>query len=273
MRETICLIAGSKNEALALPRFFEHHAWVDEILVMDSSSTDNTQEICHKFNRTYHRAELNGNANTRHNLALTLCKSDWICLIDPDEYISGELQQEILSFLKLKDNTYSAYEFPRINYFMDRPLYHGGRSGYSLKIFRKDCVKFIGNAYHENAFVNGKTGKLKGRVDHYPSPNIHWIIQKLNYISEFDLETYHNKFGVLTEKQFKMMVLRRPLKNFWKCYIKKKGFKDGLHGFIYAALCFAFDVIRICKYGEKYLIKNPNITSANKLPDPWECRK
>ena len=273
MRETICLIAGSKNEASALPKFFDQHCWVDEILVMDSFSTDNTQEICRKFNRTYHQAELSGNANTRHNLALTLCRSDWIFLIDPDEYVSEELKQEILSFLTLKDNIYSAYEFPRVNYFMDKPLYHGGWSGNSLKIFRKDHVKFIGNAYHENAFVNGKIGKLKGRVDHYPAQNIHWIVEKLNYISEFDLESYYNKFGVLSEKQFKRLILSKPIKIFWKCYIRKKGFKDGLHGFIYAALYFALDVIRICKYGEKYLIKNPDVTPKDKLPDPWECRK
>ena len=92
-------------------------------------------------------------------------------------------------------------------------------------------------------------------------------------MSEFDSKEYFNKFGVLSEKKFKWLLLTRPLKIFWKCYFKKKGYKDGFYGFIYAALIWACDVIRICKYAERYIIKNPNILPIDKLPDPWECRK
>ncbi|MFA5351611.1 MAG: hypothetical protein WC357_09860, partial [Candidatus Omnitrophota bacterium] len=138
---------------------------------------------------------------------------------------------------------------------------------------RKGFIEFKGDAYHEKPFVNGQIGRLKGSVHHYPSPNIYWMLQKLNYISEFDLNEYYNKFGVLTERKFKWLLLTKPFKNFWKGYIKKKGYKDGLHGFIYAALIWAEDVIRICKYGEKFIVKNPNLLPQDKLPDPWECRK
>ena len=273
MRETICLVISSKNESVALPKFFEHHVWADEILVMDSFSTDATIDVCKKYGHKFYQQNLAGNANIRLNLAMSLCKTDWVFFTDPDEFISGELKEEVLSFLSSKDNRYVAYESPRINYFMDKRLEHGGWSGYSLKIFRKGFVKFEGNSYHEKPIVNGAIGKLKGGVVHYPNPNIHWFVEKFNYISEFDLSVYYERYGVLSVRRFKWLLITKPLKIFWKCYIKKEGYKDGLQGFIYAFLIWAFDTIRICKYGERFIVKNPNLSPKDKLPDPWECRK
>lgn len=273
MRKTICLIAGSKNEAKALPKFFEHHDWVDEILVMDSFSTDDTTAICTKYGRSYCQAEMAGNANVRHNLALQTAKSDWIMLIDPDEFISNDLKKEILAFLESDEETFQAYEIQRVNYFMDKPLLHGGWSGAGIKIFKRDKVAFKGDSYHENPTINGEIGILKGVVDHFPNPSIHWILQKFNYISEFDYKAYFDQYGVLSEKKFRWLLLTRPTRNFWKCYCKKQGFRDGLHGFMYAALIWAFDIIRICKYGERYLVKNSAVLLFDQIPDPWECRK
>jgi glycosyltransferase involved in cell wall biosynthesis len=273
MPETITLITNTKNESKVLPEFFKHHAWVNEILVMDSFSTDTTIDVCKKYGHSFYQAELAGNANIRNNLAVSLFKSDWAFFIDPDEFVSDELKQQIQEFLSVADNEYAAYEFPRINFFIDRPLRHGGWSGNALRIFRKNSVEFKGDAYHDHPIVRGKIGRLSGVIYHYPNPNIYWIIQKFNYISEFDSKKYYNKFGVLPERKFKWLLLTKPLKNFWKGYIKKKGYKDGLYGFIYAVLIWAFDVIRICKYGERYIIKNPNMLAAEKLTDPWECRK
>jgi len=273
MRETFGLISGTKNEARSLPKFFEHHVWADEIILMDSFSVDETYDICAKYGRKFYKAELSGNASKRLNLVLKECKSDWFIVIDPDEFISEQLKSEIMVFLSQKDNEFVAFEFPRTNYFIDKPLLHGGWSGYALKIFRKGHVEFQGNSYHEKPIISGKIGRLKGEVLHYPNPNIHWVMEKFNYISEFDLNEYFNRHGVLTPGKFKWLLLTRPLKNFWKCYVKKQGYKDGLHGFIYAALIWAQDVIRICKYGEKFILKNPNLMPQDKLPDPWECRK
>jgi len=271
MRETLCLIAGARNEAAALPAFFKHHAWADEILVMDSFSTDDTAAVCRAYGRKCHQAHMAGNANQRHNLALTLTDCDWIFLIDPDEFITEKLKSEILGFLEHGSEA-AAFEMPRINYFMDRPMRHGGWSGNGLKIFRRERVRFEGESYHEKPMINGKIGCLSGEILHYPNPNIHWILQKFNYISEFDLNSYYEQYGVLTEKAFRRLLWSKPLKNFWKSYIKKKGYRDGLHGLIYAAMILAFDVIRICKYGERYLIQNPQRVPPEQLPDPWEHR-
>ena len=272
MKKKICIIAGALNEGSTLGRFFEKHCWADEIIILDSGSTDDTEIICSQYNRKFFQYPANGNYNQRFGWALTQTKADWVFIMDLDELVSPELKSEIDKILENDNDVYEAYEFIRFNFFMDQPLRHGGWSGYSLKIFKRGCVSFDGNFYHERPIVNGRIGRLNGTVLHYFSPNIHWFLQKINYSSEFDLSGYYERYGVLSSREFKWLLLTRPLKNFCKCYIKRKGYKDGLIGFIYGALIWAVDVIRICKYGERFIIKNPNVLDADKIPDPWKCR-
>ena len=273
MRKTICLIAGSFNEGQVLDRFLGQHLWADEIIVLDSGSTDNSKEVCDKYNRRFLHCPAKGNFNQRYAWGLKQAKSDWVFYIYPDEYITPELKDEIFKALENDNEACQAYEFVRVNFFMDKPLRYGGASHYSLKIFKRDCVSFQGDSYHDRPIVKGRIGRLKGNLYHYPNPNIHWMLQKFNYYSEFDMVTYYQRYGILSPRKFKWLLLTKPFKNFWKCYIKKKGYKDGLNGFIYAAVIWAFDVIRICKYGERYIQKNPYVLAENMMPNPWECRK
>ena len=272
-RETITIFGSCLNEEKNLPAFLESNRWADEIIILDSGSTDRSAEICAQYkNCTVYLQKLEGSFNGRSIFSISKTKTDWCFFSDPDEFITEELRQEIQIILE-NDTEYAAFEFPRINFFMDKPLRHGGWSSNGLKMFRRDSVHFEGDSYHEHPIIDGKIGQLKGEVWHYQSPTIHWVLQKFNYISEFECQEYFNQQGMMSERKFKWILFSRPFKIFWKCYIKKKGYKDGLHGLIYAMMIWAFDVIRMCKYAERYIVKNPNIHSIEELPDPWKCRK
>jgi glycosyltransferase involved in cell wall biosynthesis len=273
MKKRICLSPSALNEAEALDKFLKYHSWADEIIIIDAGSTDGTEDVCRRYGRRIVKTTINGNYNRRSAWSIKQTNADWVFFIDPDEFITPELKAEIDQVLESSEDIYQAYEIRRVNFFMDKPLKYGGWSGHALKFFKREAVSFVGDSYHEKPIIKGKIGCLNGAVLHYPNPNIHWFIQKFNYSSEFDSNEYCERYGVLTQRKFKWLLLKKPLKNFWKCYVKKKGYKDGLHGFIYAALIWAFDVIRICKYGERYIVKNPNIMPTDRLPDPWECRK
>lgn len=272
MKKKICIIAGAMNEGTTLRAFFDQHHWADEIIILDSGSTDDTEKICAQYNRKFFKYPANGNYNQRFAWSLKQTQADWVFIMDLDEFITPELKGEIDKILENDNDDYQAYETYRVNYFMDKPLRYGGWSHYVVRFYKRQAASFVGDLYHERPIINGKIGRLKGETLHYAIPNIHWILQKFNYTTEFDLEEYYKRYGVLTPGKFKWLVLTKPLKIFWKCYIKKQGYKDGLHGFINAVLFWAFDVIRMCKYGEKYIMKNPDILPADKLPDPWKCR-
>lgn len=272
MRCTITLFCSSLNEQSNLKVFLEKHKWADEIIILDSGSTDGSVDLCKKYGRKVFFQKLEGNYSRRSAFAVEHAETDWCFFSDPDEIFTDELKNEIFDILE-KGTECVAFENRRVNFFMNKPLRHGGWSGNGLKMFRRDKVRFEGDSYHEHPIIDGKIGQLKGEVWHYASPNIHWILQKFNYISEFDHKTYYDQFGELSARRFKWLILTKPLKNFWKTYIKKQGYKDGLHGFIYAMMIWAFDVIRICKYGERYLVKNPHVHTLEELPDPWACRK
>lgn len=274
MKKRICLTLNVLNEAEALDKFLKYHSWADEIIIFDSGSTDKTGEVCSRYGRRIIKCPpLNGNFNQRAAFIITQTKADWILFLAPDEFVMPELKADIDRVLENENDTYQAYESGRINYFMDKPLRHGGWSGDGLRFFKREAVSFVGDSYHEKPIVKGQIGRLKGEVHHYPNPNIYWIIQKLNYSSEFDLNSYYERYGILSPRKFKWLLMTKPPKIFWKCYINKKGYKDGLHGFVYAALMWACDIIRICKYGERYIMKNLDVFATEKLPDPWECRK
>lgn len=271
-RETIVIAGGMLNEEKALPKFLEANAWADEVFMCDAGCTDCSVKICEDFGAKIYSIEFDGHHNTRVNHLISLVESDWIFACDPDEVATEGFKNEVMQILE-QGTDYAAFEFNRVNFFMGKPLRHGGWSGKTLRMYRPDKVRFEGGSYHDHPVVDGKIGQLNGEVWHYPSPNIHWTLQKFNYISEFDQKDYYDKYGELSEKKFRWLLFTKPFKNFWKSYVKKKGYKDGLHGLIYAAMIWAFDVIRICKYAERYIVKNPDVHSIDELPDPWECRK
>jgi len=270
-RETICLMASALNEAEALPKFFEAHSWADEIIILDSGSHDNSKAIAEQYHRRLVYKPLKANHNQREQWALSQTTCDWIFLIDPDEFITPALKEELCEILA-KGTQYNAFTNARVNFFMGHALRHGGWSGSGLKFYRRDSVSFKGTDFHERPIIRGEVGALNGEVYHYPNPNIHWILQKFNYISEFDCKSYFDQYGLVSKKKFRRLLLTKPLKNFWKSYVKKQGYKDGIYGLIYAAMILAFDVIRICKYGERYIVENPERLSSEQLPDPWQCR-
>ena len=90
MRKTICLVPSVLNEAGALDKFLKYHSWVDEIIILDSGSTDATEEVCSRYGRRIIKRPVNGNYNQRSAFAVTQTKADWVFFADPDEFITND---------------------------------------------------------------------------------------------------------------------------------------------------------------------------------------
>jgi len=271
-RETITILAGTLNEAGHLPGFLKKHAWVDEIVILDSGSTDGSVDICRQAGCRVIPRDHKGNHNERICYALSQLKTDWVFLIDPDEYITDSLREEIFVILE-KGTVHAAFRNVRLNYFMGKPLHYGGVSGEQLKFFRRDKAGMVGRGYHEEIQVNGTIGRLKGEVYHFPFDNIHWMVAKFNYMSELDKDRYFEKFKVMSEKTFFWFVIVSPLKIFLKTMLKKQGYRDGVPGLVFALMSWVYNVLKICKYWEAYMVCNPDVIKKENVPDPWRTRR
>src|ERR1700756_498299 len=140
MRKTLSVAMIAMNEEANLPRTLESVKWADEIVVVDSGSRDRTIEIAQSFGAktTYHAL---GGHGEQKNVALDLCTSDWILLLDADEVLTPELQDEIRRTLA-GEPKYGAYWIPRLNLILGRWMRHGGfYPDRKLRLFRRGAAR------------------------------------------------------------------------------------------------------------------------------------
>lgn len=144
MRQTLSVAMIAMNEEANLSRTLESVRWADEIILVDSGSSDRTLEIAHSFGAktTYHAF---GGHGEQKNVALDLCTSDWTLLLDADEVLSPELQDEIrqlLACLNDLEPQFGAYWIPRLNLYFGRWIRHGGfYPDHKLRLFRRGAAR------------------------------------------------------------------------------------------------------------------------------------
>lgn len=230
------------NEEANIKRCLESIAWVDEIIIVDSGSTDKTLEIARQYtDKIYHQDWL-GFAEQR-NVSLTKVTSDWVLIIDADEEITPELRDTILRMTQTT-TTNTAYTITRKNIFMGKPL--NSYVEKKLRLFKSGIVTFHGHV-HEAAIFDGSTGHLSGgAMIHHQYTDLETQLTKMNTYSTLaaqDRYLANKKYGALT-------LLIRPFLDFLKRYILKGGFRDGVPGFISAVLRAFYTFSRFAKLYE-----------------------
>lgn len=198
--------------------------WVDEIVVIDDQSTDFTRDIIVNYHAKIFDRKLDDFSSQR-NFGLEKCTNDWVLVLDSDEQISAPLQKEIKSLLS-KPISETGFQIPRKNLFMGtwiRSIY----PDYCLRLFRRVEASYRG-VVHESLNLDGKIGKLNHPILHISYRNIEEIIQKTNHYTTLSAQELYNrgKKANITD------ITLRPLHTFIKVYFFKRGFLDGIPGFI-----------------------------------------
>ncbi len=218
------------NEEDKIRRCLESVRWCDEIVVVDSFSTDRTIEICREYtDRVYQRAWL-GYVGQR-NLVRDLARGPWLLYIDADEEVSTDLRDEIMARFEAGVNDTVGFEFPRMVYYLGRWIRHGEwYPDVKLRLFRKDSGRTEGEEPHDRVVVKGPVERLASPIWHYTYDSIEDHLNTMNRFSTIAARRRYVNGG-----RFRLRdLLFHPPFRFLKAYVIRGGFRDGLHGLIIA---------------------------------------
>ena len=237
------------NEAAKIRAAIESINWADEVLVVDSHSTDGTTEIAQSMGSKIIQVPFIGFGDLR-NQAIAACAYDWIFSLDADERCTDEVRDEVLSIIQ-SDNPSDAYYIPRKNFFMGRWIKH---SGYypdyrQPQLFRKGTLKYKFDPVHEGFELQtaAPPGYLKNAIWQVPFKNLEEILHKANRYSSLGaakLEAQGKHSGMTT-------ALFHGLWAFIQHFFVKRGFLDGWAGFIIALGNFEGTFYKYAKLHER----------------------
>ena len=223
------------NEEENLARTLASVAWADQILVVDSGSTDRTIAIARTFNATVIERSWPGFA-AQKNFALSQCSGDWILSLDADEELSPELQQQIRQTL-FSQPTVDAFFLKRRNLFLGRWIKHGGfYPDPKLRLFRRTLPtppQFEARLVHETIQFTGPTATLDGDILHHAYPTLSSYIEHMDRYSSLGAQLLVDKGRTCADIfTFFARIVIFPFFGFKWNYIVRLGFLDGREGFL-----------------------------------------
>jgi len=205
----------------------------DEIIVIDSFSIDRTEEICRNLNVNFYQNKFEGHIQQK-NYAITKAKYDYILSLDADEALSEELIEELVE-LKNKGLKYKAYRINRFNNYMGRWIkFTDWNPDWKIRLFDKNVARWGGLNPHDFVVPNKniKIGKLKYKIKHWVIEDIETHSRKANQFSTIGARSYYKK----GRRSSFFRIIINPSWSFFKSYILKLGFLDGIAGLAIASI-------------------------------------
>ncbi len=218
----------------------------DEIVVLDSGSTDRTLEIVKSFRAKIFYRKFDNFVSQKNHL-LSLCSCEWILFLDDDEVVGEELKREIL-FLKQKPSCElcDGYYVNRLTNYLGRWIRHAWYPDWQLRLVKKEKAIWRGGEVHEFLEVSGKKCFLKGFLYHYSYDSISQHLNKVNLYSTLYARSAFNR-----GKRFSILkFLLSPLFAFLRRFLLKRGFLDGFEGFVLSVMASYYTFLKYLKLWE-----------------------
>lgn len=236
------------NEERNIRQTLESVKWTDEIVILDSGSTDKTLTICREYpNCKIYYQEFKGFGEQKQK-AISLATNNWILSIDADEVLDAELQKSIISLFSSKNyNQYQGYFLVRTLVFMGKTFRYGRESReLKIRMFDKNHGNWDDNAVHEELLLKGNTRKLKGFLLHYSFRDLHHYFDKFN--------EYTTQLAIYMKNKNRKMsrtrsIVRMPL-DFLKIYFVYGNCLNGYQGFVWSCLSTFYRFVKFTKYLE-----------------------
>jgi glycosyltransferase involved in cell wall biosynthesis len=228
MAATFSIAIVALNEEANLGRVLESVRWADEIVLVDSGSTDRTCEIAKEYGARVIHEPWRG-YTAQKNYALELCTKDWVLSLDADEEVSPELAEEIRGVLADR-KALDGYSMPRKNLFMGRWMRHGGfYPDPKLRLFRHGMAYSTGRDPHDRfEMKSGERGRLRGALIHHTYPTLTLYLEHMNRYSS----VWNRVPGAVPRKFSLNAIVLRPWGTFIYNYFIRLGFLDGREGLL-----------------------------------------
>lgn len=253
----LSVIIITKNEQAHIAECIQSVSFADEIIVLDSGSTDDTCTLARDLGaQVYHTTHWPG-FGVQKNKALDLATMPWVLSIDADERVPPTLAKEIQRVMQ--NPTADAYTVARLSCFAGRWIRHSGWWPDRLvRLFKREQGRFKEVLVHESVVVQGSTQHLGGYLVHYPYDSLETLIAKTNHYSTAAAQQLHDKGRTISM----VGIMLKAAWTFVRIYILRRGFLDGKQGFILAGVAAAGSFFR---YSKLWLL-NKNIQWRPKPP-------
>ena len=214
-----------KNEEKHIKRVLESVKEFDEIIIVDSGSTDNTLEIAKNYTKNIYNQEWIGFA-TQKEYARGLCTNEWVLNLDADEELTNELKNEIIN--TINENKIDGLNIKISSLYLGKFNSEKSKFNRRISFFRKDLGYYPEKLVHESIIVNGKIKKAKAFIYDYGTIDLKTHLDKINAYSSLRAQ---EKFGRNKKSSLLKLLFVFPLA-FFKSYFIKRSFLNGTRGFI-----------------------------------------
>jgi glycosyltransferase involved in cell wall biosynthesis len=245
-RPAVSAIVVCFNEERNIGACLESLGWCDEIVVVDSFSTDRTVEICRQHTDRVVQRQWAGYRDQKA-FAHSLATKDWVLLVDSDERVSPELREEIQKSLASANNTYAGFLVPRLVFYLNRWWRRGGwYPDYDIRLFRRDRATWGGTDPHEKILVDGKVRRLRNPLQHFSYRDMEDHVQRINHFTSISSRELFKG-----AKRWRLGdALLRPAFRFFRSYILQRGFLEGFAGFHVAVMASVYVFLKYAKLWE-----------------------
>jgi glycosyltransferase involved in cell wall biosynthesis len=230
------------NEERNLPRAIESLRCCDEIVVVDSGSTDRTVEIAERYGARVLEANWRGYAGQK-NYASDQARHDWVLSLDADEALSEDLEGEIWA-LKKNGSVYDAYTVPRLAQYLGKWILHSGwYPDRKVRLFDRRKARWVGDYVHESVISDGRVGELQGNLLHYTCQSLSEHMRTMNGYTTLAAEELVARGRKVSYGD----LLLNPPWTFFRTYVLQRGFQDGVEGLAIAYMASLYTFLKFAK--------------------------
>lgn len=250
----ISVLIPTRNNEGTIQKVLDSVSWADEILVVDTFSTDQTASICSAAGARVIQHEYINSA-CQKNWALQHCQHEWVFQIDTDELLEDGFYEELMAKLSSVPDDVDAFQIPRKNHILGKWVKHAGiYPDYQKRLFRKEKGCWIDREVHAHVIAPGRVETFRHHILHYGMPNLSKQIRNLDRYTRYEADEM-----LKNGRQFNpLRLVFHPWRVFLTRYFLNAGYRDGVRGFIFSAYMAMYDFLSIAKLWEIEILDLPH---------------